>query len=123
MFLRRTITSAAVVLIGISFHARSGVSAAGAQQPTKIQVTAKRFAFSPSEVSVKKGESVVLVLRSEDVTHGLTFKEFNLNTDIPKDSATELSFTPTETGDVVGHCSHFCGAGHGEMTLTVHVTE
>lgn len=123
MFLRRAITSAIVVLIGISFHARSSVAASGAQEPTKIQVTAKRFTFSPSELNLKKGEPVVLVLRSEDVTHGLAIKEFNLNTDIPKDTATELSFTPTEIGDIVGHCSHFCGAGHGEMALTLHVTE
>jgi cytochrome c oxidase subunit 2 len=62
-------------------------------------------------------------LKSEDVAHGLKFKELNLQTEIGKGTASELSFTPTKAGDFVGHCSHFCGAGHGSMTLTLHVTE
>ena len=35
----------------------------------------------------------------------------------------ELAFTPDKTGDFVGHCSVFCGSGHGSITLTLHVTE
>jgi cytochrome c oxidase subunit II len=62
-------------------------------------------------------------LTSQDVTHGLKFKELNLETEIQKDATKELNVTPLEPGDYVGHCSHFCGEGHGSMTLTVHVTE
>lgn len=95
----------------------------GADAPKRIEVVAKRFAYVPSDVTLKKGEPVVLVLRSEDVPHGVKFKELNLQTEIGKGGASELAFTPTQTGDFVGHCSHFCGSGHGAMTLTLHVTE
>jgi cytochrome c oxidase subunit 2 len=98
-------------------------SAVPQDAPHRIDVTVKRFSYSPSEITVKKGDVVVLSLTSEDVEHGLKFKELNLDTQIKKGTASELKFTATKTGDFVGHCSHFCGAGHGSMTLTVHVTE
>lgn len=89
----------------------------------RIEVSVKKFSYSPAEITVKKGEPVVLVLTSEDVTHGLKFKELNLNAKFSKDKPAELTFTPDKTGDFVGHCSVFCGSGHGSMTLTLHVTE
>jgi cytochrome c oxidase subunit 2 len=94
-----------------------------ADTPRRIEVAVKRFAYTPAEITLKKGEPVVLVFHSEDVTHGIKFKELNLQTEIRKDAASELPFTPVQTGDFVGHCSHFCGSGHGSMTLTLHVTE
>jgi cytochrome c oxidase subunit 2 len=103
-------------------HVGDGLTASQ-PAPRRIDVTAKKFSFSPSEITLKKGEPVVLVVTSQDVTHGLKFKELNLDTEIKKDATGELAFTPTETGDFVGHCSRFCGSGHGSMTLTVHVTE
>jgi cytochrome c oxidase subunit 2 len=91
--------------------------------PRRIEVSAKKFTYTPAEVTVKKGEPVVIVLTSEDVTHGLKFKELNLNTKIEKGKPAELAFTPDKVGTFVGHCSVFCGSGHGSMTLTLHVTE
>ena len=91
--------------------------------PRRIEVSVKKFSYTPGEVTVKKGEPVVLVLTSEDVTHGLKFKELNLNTKVEKGKPAELAFTPDKVGDFVGHCSVFCGSGHGSMTLTLHVTE
>ena len=92
-------------------------------QPRRIEITAKRFAFEPAEITVKKGEALDLVFHSEDVPHGIQFKELDVQTEIAKGSESELKFTPDKAGDFVGHCSHFCGAGHGSMTLTLHVTE
>ena len=89
----------------------------------RIEVTARRFAYAPGEITLKKGQPVVLVIKSTDVAHGLRFRELNLDTRIDKGGTAELSFTPDKTGDFVGHCSVFCGSGHGEMTLTLHVVE
>jgi cytochrome c oxidase subunit 2 len=57
------------------------------------------------------------------VAHGIKFKELNLQAKVDKGGTGELAFTPDKTGDYVGHCSVFCGSGHGSMTLTLHVTE
>lgn len=122
MKMRRLIeifTVALLMLAGVTFTH----SAPAADSPRRIEVVAKRFAYVPGDITLKKGEPVVLVLRSEDVPHGVKFKELNLQTQIAKGATSELSFTPAQTGDFVGHCSRFCGSGHGSMTLTLHVTE
>jgi cytochrome c oxidase subunit 2 len=98
-------------------------SAVPQDTPRRINVVAKRFLFSPSEITLKNGEPVVLLVTSQDVVHGLKFKELDLDAEIKKGETGEIAFTPTKTGDFVGNCSHFCGAGHGSMTLTLHVTE
>ena len=109
-------------VVGMGCAALS-VRAPAADPPRRIEVMAKRFTYSPTEITLKKGEPVVIVLRSEDVAHGLKFKELNLQADVGKGATTEMAFTPKQVGDYVGHCSHFCGAGHGSMILTLHVTE
>jgi cytochrome c oxidase subunit II len=109
-------------LVAVGSLALSGFSQA-ADAPKRIEVSVKKFAYTPSEITLKKGEPVVLVLTTEDVAHGLKFKELNLATKFDKKNSTELAFTPDKVGDFVGHCSVFCGSGHGSMTLTLHVTE
>jgi len=98
-------------------------TAQAADTPRRIEVTAKRFEYIPAEITVKKGEPVVLVLHSTDVAHGIKFADLNLKADIGTAGTSELAFTPDKAGTFVGHCSHFCGSGHGTMVLTLHVTE
>ena len=47
------------------------------EPPRRVEVVAKRFEFTPSEITLKKGEPVVIVLTSKDFQHGLKFAEFN----------------------------------------------
>jgi cytochrome c oxidase subunit 2 len=95
-----------------------------AQTPRTIEMTAERFAFQPNEITVKKGEPVVLLIKSKDVTHGLVIEDFGVRTtDVKKGEATELKFDPETVGTFEGKCAHFCGKGHGLMRLTIHVTE
>ena len=91
--------------------------------PRRIEVTVSRFAYSPAEITLKKNQPVVLSLKSSDVAHGLRFRELNQDVKIPANGTSEIQFTPDKTGDFVGHCSVFCGSGHGAMTLTLHVVE
>ena len=91
--------------------------------PRRIEVTARRFAFSPIEITLKKGEPVVLVLTSVDVPHGIRFNDLGIEAKIGKGQVSELAFTPDKIGTFVGHCFVFCGTGHGGMTLTLHVVE
>jgi cytochrome c oxidase subunit 2 len=108
-------------LLFLSIRAASPARAADGAR--RIEVTAKRFEYIPAEITVKKGEPVVLVLHSTDVAHGIKFAELNLKADIGTAGTSELAFTPDKAGTFVGHCSHFCGSGHGTMILTMHVTE
>jgi len=98
-----------------------GTSAGQADSPKRIEITASRFKYEPDKITLKKGETVILVLHSTDVTHGLKVPEMNVNTEIKKDKETEIQITPQETGHFVGKCAHFCGSGHGSMTLQIDV--
>lgn len=112
------------LLAGLLFGATYFYRPAAVQAaPQRVEVTAKRFSFEPAEITVKKGEPVDLVLTSADVTHGIRIPALNLNVKAKKGAPSEVSFTPEKTGDFVGHCSVFCGSGHGSMTFTVHVVE
>lgn len=91
--------------------------------PHRIEIVASRFTFSPSEITIKKGEPVTLVLTSKDVVHGLKLEEFNQVVEAKKGQSSQVEFTPTETGTFVAQCAAFCGPGHGSMKLIVHVTE
>jgi cytochrome c oxidase subunit II len=93
------------------------------QGTKRVEIVAKRFTFTPGDVTLKKGEPVVLVLKSEDVDHGLKFSELNVNIKAKKGQSSEVTFTPAKAGNFTGVCSVFCGSGHGSMKLTLHVSE
>jgi cytochrome c oxidase subunit II len=110
-----TATAIAVVLCSPASPAQDA--------PRRIEITAKRFDFTPSEITLKKGEPVVIALTSADVNHGVKVKELNLSIKANKGQTSEVPFTPTQVGTFVGQCSVFCGSGHGRMKMTFHVTE
>jgi cytochrome c oxidase subunit II len=96
--------------------------AAGQQPDRTIEIHAHRYVFNPSEIAVRKGETVRLKLISDDVPHSLLIKDLGVNQTITKGRPTEVILVPRQSGDYLGQCGRFCGAGHGQMTFTVHVT-
>lgn len=114
----RTFTFALAVLVCVIAPLASGAAAA---EPRRVEIQAKRYAFEPATLILKKGEPIVLVLKSTDVPHGLRFRELGIDIKAPKNGTAQITFTPDKTGDFVGHCSVFCGSGHGRMSFTLHV--
>jgi cytochrome c oxidase subunit 2 len=107
-----------------------GIKAAGlvrqanaAAEPRVIEIKAKKFAFSPSDITLKKGEPVILRLSTEDRTHGFLLKPLKIDTDITPAKATDIAVTPTASGQYVVICDHYCGTGHGNMHMKVTVVE
>jgi cytochrome c oxidase subunit 2 len=115
--------SALVVMLGAPLAVLLGPAIAEPAGPAGVEVTAKRFAFQPAEITVRKGQQVDLALKSADVAHGLRIRELNLDLRVNKGATADVSFTPDRVGDFVGRCSVFCGSGHGKMTLTIHVVD
>ena len=87
--------------------------------PRVVEIVARRFQFAPNLVTLKKGEPVILRLRSEDVVHGFFQRSLGIDTTIPPGKDTDVPLTPHEAGRYSIICHHFCGAGHGNMKLTV----
>jgi|SRR4051794_1633643 len=88
-----------------------------------IEIHAKRFSFIPAEITITKGESVILELTSDDVPHSLVIKGLGVNQSITKGKTTQVTLNPTTVGDFHGQCGRFCGSGHGGMVFTVHVKD
>lgn len=113
----------AMVVLGAILVSSIGISAKQGAAPRRIEIDASKYSYSPKEITLKKGETVVLVLSSEDVTHGLKIKEFGIKVEAKKGHPEEVTVTPTKAGHFEGKCSHFCGMGHGSMTLAINVVE
>lgn len=113
-----------IVLVGILTVMLSFTSVVWAQAaPRTIEITVKRFSYDPGEITLKKGQPVVLVLKSADVAHGLRIRDLDVNIKVKAGGTAEAQFTPGKTGDFIGHCSVFCGSGHGSVILKLHVVD
>lgn len=97
----------------------TGTSRLRADDVPVIEITAKRFAFSPDKVTLKKGQTVKLRLHSEDVTHGFFLRPLKLDEEIPAGQTIEVTVTPQTSGTFTTICDHFCGANHGNMNMTI----
>jgi cytochrome c oxidase subunit 2 len=115
------ITVKRAVFFAVMFFVWS-MPAGRAASPRRIEIIAKRFTYDPDVITLKRGEPVVLVFHSIDVTHGLKVAELNINSEnIKKGKDSEIQFTPQETGQYVGQCAHFCGKGHASMKMQINV--
>jgi cytochrome c oxidase subunit 2 len=94
-----------------------------ADEVRTIDIHAHRFAFVPSEVTLKPGETVKLRLYSDDVTHSLRVPGLRINQEISKGRPVEVTVTPNSVGDFPGQCGRFCGSGHGSMLFVIRVKE
>jgi cytochrome c oxidase subunit 2 len=99
------------------------VNSSGEPKEKVIKLTATKFEFSPAEITVKKGEPVVIEVTSKDVKHGFTLPDFGVRTDIQPGSVGRISFTPDKGGRFAFACDVFCGAGHEDMSGLLIVTE
>ena len=107
-----------VLCLGIP-AAFMGNSRAHADDVPVIDITARRFAFSPEKITLKQGKAVKLRIHSEDVTHGFFLRPLKLDEEIPAGQTVEVAVTPQVAGTFTLICDHFCGANHGNMNMTV----
>lgn len=81
----------------------------------EFTMTAKKFEFSPANITVKEGDKVKLTINSLDVPHGFSIDELNIKQDIEVGKPAIIEFTATKKGTFRFYCSLFCGTGHKEM--------
>jgi cytochrome c oxidase subunit 2 len=86
-----------------------------------ITIQAKKFEFVPSEITLKKDQTVKLELTSDDVEHSLVIPALKINGIMKKGEVTQVIVTPTQIGDFSGKCGIYCGVGHKNMHFMVHV--
>jgi len=114
MIWNRSLSVAVAVLL--TLVAGSATRAAGADPVDReIKVTARRFAFEPSRITVQKGERVKLIVTSEDVDHGFAIEEFGIDERIKAKQTKVIELTPDHAGRFKFSCSVRCGDGHADM--------
>jgi cytochrome c oxidase subunit 2 len=89
----------------------------------EIQVTAKKYEFTPNPIRVKKGEHVRLIITATDRDHGFKLEAFNIEQKLKKGVPTTVEFTADKAGTFPFKCSVHCGLGHGGMKGTLIVEE
>jgi heme/copper-type cytochrome/quinol oxidase subunit 2 len=94
-----------------------GHQATGPSGQQIIRVSAERFAFTPSEITVARGTVIEFHLTSEDTDHGFRIVGTDVNAEIPKRRRGEavVRYTADTAGRFVIECSRPCGAGHTAM--------
>jgi len=89
----------------------------------EIQVTLRKYEFSPGTLRVRKGEQVKLVMAAADHDHGFKLDDFDINQKIPKGTTVIVEFTADKAGTFQFRCSSVCGLGHRGMKGTLVVEE
>jgi cytochrome c oxidase subunit 2 len=134
-FLRNFAAVAAFSVVGLLIAGNTFRSDAQSNDDRSVQViemTARKYEYSPSEIRVKKGTHVQLKLRAADRTHGfkirlfpdgapesgepgLKFAQPQDSWKLDKDRERVLEFVAERPGTYSFKCSVFCGFGHGGM--------
>jgi cytochrome c oxidase subunit 2 len=113
----------AIILL-LAITAATGVVWAGqarsAGDVQTIDVTASRFQFEPSSISVAQGQRVQLRLHSADRSHAFAIKAFRVKAEIPEGGGTvTVEFVADQAGTFAFTCSEYCGTGHSRMKGTL----
>jgi cytochrome c oxidase subunit 2 len=92
-------------------------SSAQTTDPRIVEITARRFAFEPSQIEATVGERLQLVIKSADGVHGVEIKKLKIKKEVPRGGeAVTIDFTATTEGSFPILCSEYCGNGHNDMT-------
>jgi cytochrome c oxidase subunit II len=86
-----------------------------AQPRRQIDMVAKRFNFTPSDIEIKVGEPVVLVIKSMDFVHGFSIPDLKIRSDLVPGRITRIDLMASKPGKIEFVCDNFCGDEHEEM--------
>ena len=83
--------------------------------PTTIEISCQKSFYTPDVIRVKKGEPVVLILKTSDVAHGFAIDEFNIAKEVVPGEPLKIEFTPDKIGEFFFYCVVRCGKKHLQM--------
>jgi cytochrome c oxidase subunit II len=128
------LTAALAGLFAASVYWLDRAEGSGSQStpPQIIELSAKKYEFTPSEFHARVGAHVELRLHSGDATHGVTldpytegakdkgvpgleFSQPDENGKVKKDVDQVVDFVAREPGTYDFKCAKFCGFKHDKM--------
>lgn len=93
-----------VLRLGLALAALTGVASETAPADKPTEVVASRSGFSPRVLSLRKGETVRLLLRTADDEHCFAVDAFRVEKRIVPGKPTTLDLTPDRTGSFPFYC-------------------
>ena len=107
-----TLTLAAIICL----------TAAPARPAPDVEIRASVHGFEPSEVTLRKGEAVHIVLSSADREHCFAVDAFRIEKRILRDRPTSFDFSPERTGRFPFYCclepGNAAAVERGELVVT-----
>ena len=100
--------------IAFGWHRLATANASPAAEQV-IHMTAKRFEYTPNEITVEKGVPVILEITSLDRDHGFKIPELGIRADVKPGETTRVRIVADRTGRFEFRCDVFCGDGHEDM--------
>ena len=110
---RRRILRSVVAAAGATLLRAGGAQGSG--EPRVIELSARRFAYTPNEIALKVGERVIIEIRSIDFVHGMNLPDLHMRLDLVPGRITKLELQPKTAGVIDFVCDNFCGDGHEDM--------
>ncbi|TSC57118.1 MAG: cytochrome c oxidase subunit II [Candidatus Peregrinibacteria bacterium Greene0416_62] len=98
-------------------------SKAPAASVRMVEITASNFAFTPSMITVKKGEEVTLNLIGESGIHGIGIPGFGISQRVDLGQTVSIAIPTDTAGTFDFKCNVPCGSGHKEMKGTIVIEE
>jgi heme/copper-type cytochrome/quinol oxidase subunit 2 len=86
-----------------------------APQERTFQIEARQFAYSPPELKVNKGDTVIIQLLSTDVVHGLYVDGYGISVEADPGQTATITFVADKPGSFRFRCNITCGAMHPFM--------
>ena len=99
-----------------------GLHAATQPKEQVIKILARRFTFTPNQLTLRKGVPVILELSTADVVMGFSVPDFQIRADILPGKVARVRLVPDKVGTFVFLCDIFCGSGHETMNGVITVT-
>src|SRR5215470_10540571 len=117
--MRWTNVATVIAVLGLLAMAADWQRLASAKGPAGkeqvIHLTAKKFEYTPNEITLKKGVPVTIEITSLDRDHGFKVPEFGLRADVKPGETTRVRLVPDRVGRFEFRCDVFGGSGHEEM--------
>lgn len=84
-----------------------------------MQIQASNFAFTPTQLTAKKGEKVRLQISGTSGIHGVAIPGLSINVRVEAGQTVSVDVPTDQVGSFDVFCSIPCGPGHRDMKATV----
>ena len=118
-----------ILILAVSYGVKSYMGGNNQQAPAVIptgqiksfDITAQRFTYTPSQITVNRGDNVKLSLTSTDVIHGFQLDGYGITKTLNPGETVTVEFLADKVGTFEFRCNIPCGEGHLDMkgSLTV----